>query len=366
MGKKIIRMNRGSAPGQSAGILSQHPQANQSQVHLTAYSKEQFNYFPDFNLEHIDAYRNDGKLLWLEVSGLANAQLIRSIGEKFKLHSLALEDVVHVHQRPKVEYYENYIYIVTRIVSTQQQESEQVSIFLGQNFVITFRETSGNEFDGIHERLGKTNGRIRESGSDYLVYMLLDIVIDGYFDVLEEYSDRVDELESAVLTQPQQTMINDIHYLKHDLLTLKRFIWSHRELMNSLLRDDSPLIHEHSHVYLRDIYDHIAQQLDIVETYRDISSGLVDVYLSNMSTRTNEIIKVLTFITTIFMPLSFIAGLYGMNFDRSSPWNMPELGWHYGYLFALSLMLSSSLALYYFFRKKGWLGSKPEKAIESA
>lgn len=365
MGKKIIRMHRGSASAQGAGILSHHPQASQSKVFLTAYNKEHFNFFPDFNLEHIEVYRNEDQFLWLEVSGLADVQLIRLIGEKFKLHSLALEDVVHVHQRPKVEYYENYIYIVTRIVSTQNQEAEQVSIFLGQNFVITFREGRGNEFDAIHERLRKTNGRIRDSGSDYLVYMLLDIVIDGYFDVLEEYSDRVDALETSVLTRPQQNMINDIHYLKHDLLALKRFIWSHRELMNSLLRDDSPLIHEHTHIYLRDIYDHIAQQLDIVETYRDISSGLVDVYLSNMSTRTNEIIKVLTFITTIFMPLSFIAGLYGMNFDQTSPWNMPELGWRYGYFFALSLMLASSLSLYYFFRKKGWLAAKKEKTIEA-
>lgn len=364
MRKKIIRMHRGSTSGQTSGVLSSNPVANQSKINLSSYSKDYCSHVADFNFAHINAYRTQDRILWLEINGLADLQLIRTIGETFKLHSLALEDVIHVHQRPKVEYYDDFIYIVTRIVTTQHEDAEQVSIFVGHNFVITFRETAGKEFEPIHERLGKTNGRIRESGSDYLVYMLLDIVIDGYFDVLEEYSERVDELEGAVLRQPQKNLINDIHFLKHDLLTLKRFVWSHRELLNSLLRDDTPLIQEHSHVYFRDIYDHIAQQLDIVETYRDITSGLIDVYLSNMSTRTNEIIKVLTFITTIFMPLSFIAGLYGMNFDRHSPWNMPELGWRYGYFFALTLMLSSTFGLYFFFKKKGWIASSKRKTRE--
>ncbi len=297
------------------------------------------------------------RVLWVDVTGLGDADLISGIGRVFDLHPLALEDVVHTHQRAKVEEYAFGYYLVVRIPHHVDGclELEQVSIFLGDKFVVTFQEREGDSFDPIRDRIRKSHGRLRRSGPDYLAYALLDAVVDSYFPFVEAYGDRLEDLEDRILTEPDQSVINSIHEVKRELLMIRRAVWPLREALNLLLREDHGRISEETRLYLRDVYDHTIQLVELTETQREIASGLLDVYLSSVSNRMNEIMKVLTIIATIFIPLSFVAGLYGMNFDRGSPFNMPELGWRYGYFFALALMAAIAGGLLFYFRRKRWL-----------
>lgn len=298
---------------------------------------------------------------WLNVAGLGDADMIAELGRVFGLHPLALEDVAQLRQRAKVEQYGEQLFIVARMAQMAQQnatlETEQLSIFVGKKFVLTFLEDPGDCFEPVRSRL-RGGGRLREAGPGYLAYSLLDSVIDAYFPVVESYAERLDRLEDRVTSRPTRRVIAEIHSAKHDLRTLRRIVWPLREAVNSLVRDPSPLIDDDTRVHLRDCYDHLVQIIDLVETYRELGSDLTDLYLSSLSNRLNEVIKVLTIIATIFMPLSFITGLYGMNFHTErSPWNMPELNWRYGYPFALGLMALTVLAMLWYFRRKGWLGS---------
>ncbi len=270
----------------------------------------------------------------------------------------ALEDVVNVHQRPKVEEYEDHSFIVTRMIqSDQAPTTEQVSMFLGERFLLTFQEQPGDCFNLVRDRLRKHRGQIRERKADYLVYALLDAVIDGYFPVFEDFGERLETLENLVMGQPSRDLVAQIHGMKRNLLALRRAIWPQREMVNALMRESLTHISDETRPYLRDCYDHTIQLMDVVETYREIASGLADVYLSSTSARMNEVMKVLTIIATIFMPLGFIASLYGMNFDaKASPWNMPELEWYWGYPFALVLMSVVALGFLAYFRRKGWIG----------
>ena len=295
---------------------------------------------------------------WINVDGLADLALIRHLGEMFDLHGLALEDVVNVHQRPKVEEYGDHTFIVTKMIHGDRSPmTEQVSMFLGERFLLTFQERSGDCFEPVRQRIRRHRGLIRDRKADYLAYALLDVVIDGYFPVLEEYGERLEVLEDAVMGRHSSDHVAEIHDMKRDLLALRRAIWPQREMISALTRDTSPQIVEQTRIYLQDCYDHTIQLMDVVETYREIASGLVDVYLSSTSARMNEIMKVLTVIATIFMPLGFIAGLYGMNFDRGvSPWNMPELGWYLGYPLALLLMAAVAVGLLLYFWRRRWIG----------
>jgi magnesium transporter len=305
---------------------------------------------------------------WVDVQGLGDVETVRALGDRFDLHGLALEDVINVHQRPKVELYENHVFIVTRMVGGPATDgggadTEQVAMFLGADFLLTFQERSGDCFEPVRERLRHAGGRIRAARADYLAYTLIDAVIDGYFPVLEGYGERVERLEDAVTARPDAALVAQIHALKRDLLTLRRAIWPQREMVNALIRDESSLVAEPTRLYLRDCYDHAIQLMDMIETYREIASGLVDLHLSSFSARLNEVMKVLTIIATIFIPLSFITGLYGMNFDPSaSRWNMPELGWRYGYPFALGLMGVVAIGLLVYFRRKGWIGGRDRRS----
>jgi magnesium transporter len=302
---------------------------------------------------------------WVNVDGLGDLAVIRRLGEIFGLHNLALEDVIHVRQRPKVEDYEDYVFVATQLATFASAiETEQISLFLGKNFVLTFQEQAGDCFDPIRERIRNARGRIRQSNSDYLAYALIDAAIDTYFPILEKYGEVVDKLEDAVLTSPRAGLIPRIHHLKMDLSRLRRVIWPQRDMVNSMIRDISSLIDDQTRLHLRDCYDHTIQLLDILETYRETASGLIEIYLSGTGSRTNDIMKVLTIIATIFIPLGFIASLYGMNFDpHVSPWNMPELGWRWGYPFALALMVATAAGLMVYFRNRGWLGSSASDAI---
>ncbi len=336
------------------------PSAAGPVVRLIGYGPDALEESPVLDIDSLPQQLDRYSVTWINVDGLADLELIRRLGNLFGLHRLSLEDVVNVHQRPKVEEYEDHVFIVTRMIEGSRMPStEQVSMFLGAGFLLTFQERPGDCFDPVRERIRRHRGLIRERQADYLAYALLDVVIDGYFPALETYGERLEILEDAVMAQPSIDHVGQIHEMKRDLLSLRRAIWPHRELVNALTRDSSPQFADSTRVYLQDCYDHTIQLMDIVETYREIASGLVDVYLSNTSARMNEVMKVLTVIATIFMPLGFIAGIYGMNFDRSaSPWNMPELGWSLGYPLALLMMAIVAGALLAYFRWRRWIGGR--------
>jgi magnesium transporter len=309
------------------------------------------------DLKSIVEIRQKYTTIWIDVVQFGDADLISEIGEKFGLHRLALEDAINTHQRPKVEEYEDHLFIVALMLDANGSlNTEQVAFFVGAGYVITFQERPGDCFENVRDRIRKATGRIRAAGSDYTAYALLDAIIDNYFPALENIGDLLEVLEDRVIGSPEPANITELHNMKRGLLLLRRAIWPHREIFNTLIRNEHPLIAKDTRPFLRDCYDHTVQLMDIVETYREMASGLVDVHISSVSVKLNEVMKVLTIVATIFIPLSFIASLYGMNFDReTSPWNMPELGWYLGYPFALFLMCGSAAGLVWYIWKKGWL-----------
>ncbi len=355
--RKSQGFTRRTRPGAAPGTLVHDPLAPRPAIHVIAYGTDQA---VERNIEDVDAIRpllERWPVTWINIDGLGDAAVIRRLGRLFQLHKLALEDVINVHQRAKVEQYENCTFIVARAAYEKSRlETEQVSLFLGANFVLTFQERAGDSFDAVRERIRKAGGRIRSAGPDYLAYALLDAIIDGYYPVLEAYGEKLEDLEDEVLLHPAEELIHRIHQARRDLLWLRRAAWPLREAVNSLHRDPSPLVADETRVYLRDCYDHTIQIIDLLENYRELAAGLLEVYLSSMSNRLNEIMKVLTIFAAIFIPLGFIAALYGMNFDPGvSPWNMPELRWAWGYPFALGLMAAVAGGMLMFFAKKGWL-----------
>lgn len=307
----------------------------------------------------IHVYLKKWSVTWINVEGSHDPTMVQSIGAIFDLHPLAIEDITSTLQRPKVEQYDNYLFIVARMmIPNRPPDTEQLSIFLGKNYVLTFQESTGGDcLDVARERIRRNLGPIRSGGSSYLVYALLDAVIDAYFPVLEAYGDSIEELETEVIEHPSEKLINQIHQTKREILALRRSIWPLQNTLHTLLLD-SPAFTEESRIYLRDAYDHLVRVIELIEIYRELGSDLMDVYLSTVSNRTNEVMRVLTVISTIFIPLTFIAGVYGMNFNHAqSPWNMPELDWYWGYPFVMLLMFGVAGSLLWYFVRKGWLGS---------
>lgn len=298
-----------------------------------------------------------GSVTWLDVLGLGDAKVLSHIAKVYGFHPLAMEDVAHAYQRPKLEAYGDYVYLVLRMPSIETPaESEQLSVFLGKNFVVTFQENEGDCFGPVRERLKVPSGRLRCSGADYLAYALVDAIVDQYFPILEGYGDRFDNIEDDIIMTGGHSAVPRLIELKRELLLLRRAVWPLRDALNNLTDSDIGLIAPETRTYFRDCYDHVSQVLDILETEREMASSLVEMQLSMAGQRLNEVMKVLTIISTIFIPLSFVAGVYGMNFDPDvSPWNMPELRWYYGYPFALGVMAVMLVGMFAFFRKKGWL-----------
>jgi magnesium transporter len=358
----MVWQKRYSPPGASPGTLWTLPEAPK-EVRITAihYISEHYQEEEVTDLEaYLKALPAEG-ILWLNVDGLGNISVLEKLGQHFGLHPLCLEDVLNVPQRPKLEDYEDYEFLVFRMVLLQELQdltgqTEQVSLFLGSSYVLTFQEYPGDVFEPVRQRLRQKRGKIRHSGADYLAYALLDAAIDGFFPVLEELSERLARLEEAVLTNPTPETLGDIYALRRALTNLRRAVWPAREAVNAFARSDSALITDQTRLFLRDCYDHILQVIDVLESYRDLGSGLMDTYLSSQGYRMNEVMKVLTVIATIFIPLTFVAGIYGMNFNvEKSPWNMPELSWYWGYPFSLLVMAAIAFALMIFFRRRGWL-----------
>jgi magnesium transporter len=285
---------------------------------------------------------------------------MREIGQRFGLHPLTLADIVHADQRPKVEVYDEHLFLVLRMPHLDDGIwTEQLSLIVGRDFVLTLQEREGDCFDPVRARLRQDKSRMRTFGADYLAYALLDALIDSHFPVLERFGEALDALESAVVEQPAPELVPRIHDLKRDLLELRRALWPMREVMSHLLRDETAFISAATRVYLRDCADHVFQLMDMLEIDREVASGLLDLHMSSVSLRTNEIMKVLTIIATVFIPLGFVAGLYGMNFKPEvSPFNMPELSWYFGYPYALGLMLAIAGGLLGYFWRKGWIGRR--------
>lgn len=299
--------------------------------------------------------KDSGTVSWINIDGVHDVGIVEQIGSHFDLHSLVLEDIVHVRQRPKLEDYDTHLYIVLKMLSydpkTCSVESEQVSIILGPNFLLTFQEHAGDVFEQIRQRLRSNKGRIRKMGTDYLAYALVDAIVDNYFQILEVFGERIESLEEALLSNSERDILHDIHHLKRELTLLRRSIWPLRELVAGLDRTESPLIKKGTRFFIRDLYDHTIQIMDTIESFRDVASGLLDLYMSIVSNRMNAVMKVLTIIATIFIPLGFIAGVFGMNFE-----GMPELSWQWSYPIGFwSLIILLSGGMFYLFRRNKWL-----------
>lgn len=347
-------------PGTSPGTLNPHEvHAGVGKVTLSLidYGPDRMEEKEVRSIEETFPYRDESTVTWIHVTGLHDVELLQRLGEHFGLHPLALEDVLNTGQRPKIEDYEGHRFIVMRELHWDGSvETEQVSLFLAKNCLITIQEAAGDLFESVRERLRKGKGRIRKMGADYLAYALMDALVDGFFPVLEKFGERIEELEEAVVTTPSRETLQDIRALRRDLLVLRRTAWPQREVVNGMQREDSPLIRKETRPYLRDLYDHTIQIMDMIETYRELAAGMLEVYLSSVSNRLNEVIKVLTMVATIFIPLTFIVGVYGMNFNTEvSPWNMPELNWYYGYPVVLLCMLAMAIGMLVYFRRKNWL-----------
>lgn len=356
--KRRVPIRRPTTPGAPPGHVEAPPGSPPPVVEVFAYNAHDLTQHRLADLNEIEGLLAQWPVTWVNVAGLGDAQIIQQLGDIFRLHPLSLEDVVHLHQRAKVEPYAEFTYFVARMARLQDfSETEQFSLFLGKNFVLTFLEDPGDCFESVRERLRSANSHLRVSGPGYLAYALIDAVVDAYFPLIEHFGERLDRLEDRVVARPGRHAIAEIHEAKHELRALRRAVWPLREAVNSLVRDPSELLDDETRVHLRDCYDHVVQIIDLVETYRELCADMSDLYLSSLSNRMNEIMKVLTVIATIFMPLSFITGVYGMNFRTNrSPWNMPELSWRYGYPFALSLMAAVALGMVWFFYRRGWLG----------
>jgi magnesium transporter len=313
------------------------------------------------NPEDCVNYLDTESVSWVDVQGLGNRDILERLGKVFDLHPLVLEDVVNMGERPKIEDYEDQLLIIARMVVAKEKShsfhSEQVSLVLGKHYLLTVQEEPEYDcFDGVRTRIAKGKGIVRKQGADYLAYCLLDSIIDGFFPVLEIYGERIEELEEEVIVKPTPQTLQEIYQIRRELLQLRRAIWPQRDAINSLIRDSSEIISDEVRVYLRDCYDHAVQVMDMVETYRELASGLMDVYLSAVGNKMNEIMKFLTVVSSIFIPLTFVAGIYGMNFNaEKSPYNMPELNWYWGYPLCLVAMAVIAFGLIGFFKKKGWL-----------
>ena len=355
---KRRRKRRRTVIGETPGTLKVDPHAPQPIISVIAYGPDEVAEKQIDGPNEISGLLGKHPVIWVNVDGLGNADTIRLIGEIFSLHRLALEDVVSVHQRAKVEPYGEQLFMVARMLSaTEALDTEQLSMFLGKDFVLTFQETHGDYFDPVRERIRKKKGRIRGAGADYLAYALLDAIVDSYFPIVERYGETMVALEDVVFAQPDSSTAARLHQSKRDLILLRRAIWPLREALASLFRDEYPLVSADTRLYLRDCYDHAIQVMEMVDGQRETAADLMNLYLTCVSNRMNEVMKVLTVIATIFIPLTFVAGIYGMNFDPDkSPWNMPELRWAWGYPACLAVMVIVTVVMLVFFRRRGWLG----------
>jgi len=349
---------RRKPPGTSPGVPVLTAEALPPRIHGIRFTPDALEEKDLTGGQECAAFAAGGAVVWLDIQGLADLDLLRSLGETFRLHPLAVEDVVSLGQRPKADDYDTHIFVIARMPEAGDPlTTDQTSLFVGPTFLLTFQERYGDCLDPVRERLRRGKGLLRRSGPDYLAYAIIDAIVDAFFPVLETYGEKLEALENDVVERPTRRVLHGIHAAKRDLLTLRRAVWPVRDAVNSLIRGENELMTPSTRVYLRDCYDHSVQILDMVETYRELAAGLMDIYITSLSQRLNEVMKVLTIISTIFIPLTFIAGVYGMNFDF-----MPELRWRYGYPLIMGAMAVLGLLMVWYFYRKGWIGESEPPA----
>ncbi len=350
--------SRAQKAGLPPGTLIHTGQSSNEPVQLSviAYSDPHFEEYDLAKTAEIPSYRKPDRVLWVNIEGVHDVAVLEEIGNIFDLHPLVLEDILNTDQRAKIEDYGNYLYIVLRMLryddASETILSEQVSLILGEGFVVSFQEGGhrGDCFDPIRARIRGHKGRVRRMGADYLAYCLLDVIVDNYFLVIEQLGEQATDIEEELIDEPDQGTLRMIYRFKRELIKLRRMIWPLREVLGILERGEFPIILDGTRLFFRDVYDHTVHVVDTLESFRDLLSGMLDIYLSSVSHKLNAVMKVLTIISTIFMPLTFIAGVYGMNFK-----NMPEIEWYYGYPFALSLMAAITTSMLFYFRRQKWI-----------
>ena len=340
----------GAPPG--TVIYQGEARTEKVKISLIEYNETEFIEKEFYDLSECLHHVDPSMVKWMNVDGIHKVELIEAIGKKFNIHALTLEDVVNTKQRPKFEDYDNYVVSIMKMIYYDTElHSEQLSVILMEGMVISFQEVHGGDaFDLIRARIRQGKGRIRKMGADYLAYALIDAVVDCYFNILEKIGDKIEFLEEELIADPSKETMQQLHYMKREMIFVRKAVWPMRELVNNMERSETKLIKPTTDIYLRDVHDHVVRVSDTVETYRDLLSGMMDIYLSSVSNRMNEVMKVLTIITTIFVPVTFIAGVYGMNFDF-----MPELHWKWGYPATWLVMLTIMISLVVYFRKRKWL-----------
>ena len=348
---KLTRRQVGASPGTLVHIGEQ--KTAEMMIHQVTYSPEVYRSGDIDVAVLLNREPNPAEKCWINVDGLHDTVLIHKIGEHFDIHPLTLEDIVNTLHRPKVDDHDHYLFLVLKMLhydaATRRLSAEQVSFVLFDGCLLSFQEVRGDVFDAVRERLQRGRGRIRKMGCDYLAYALIDAVVDHYYVILEALGTEIEHLEDDLISDPDAGVMTRIHALKKEMIYLRKQVWPLRELVASLDREPPDLIRPDTAVFLRDVYDHTIQVIDTIESYRDLLSSLLDLHLSSVSFRMNEVMKVLTIIATIFIPITFVAGIYGMNFTY-----MPELEWRWGYLGAWGLMTGIAAALVLFFKRKKW------------
>ncbi|HET6446219.1 MAG TPA: magnesium/cobalt transporter CorA [candidate division Zixibacteria bacterium] len=354
---KSLYRHRTEKTGLAPGTPIHIGQRKMETVKIAVINYDNAGYFEEretTDIAQLAVAKESDPITWINVAGLHQIETIEAIGQIFGIHPLLLEDILNTEQRPKIEEYDNYLYMILKLIHWREDgnkiETEQISIVLGGRFVITFQEQEEDIFDPLRQRIRSGKGRIRQFGTDYLAYSLLDTVVDHYFLILENLGEQIELVEDELLSDPNTTTLQEIHDLKREMLYLRRSVWPLREVIGGLQRGESVLFQEATLIYLRDVYEHTIQVIDTIETYRDLVSGLLDVYLSSISNKMNEVMKVLTVIATIFIPLTFITSLYGMNFRY-----IPELEWRWAYPLLWLVLITISGVMLAYFRKKDWL-----------
>jgi magnesium transporter len=322
-------------------------------ITLIDYDENQYDEREIKNIEDCFPCKDTPSISWINIDGVHQVDVIEKLGAHFVLHPLLQEDVVNTHQRPKFDEFDDHLFIVLRMFFLNEVENklegEQISFIVGANFVISFQERQGDVFEQVRERLRNGKGRIRKKGSDYLSYCLIDAIVDSYYTILETLGEHIESLQEELVSEPKQEDLQIIQDLKRDMLFFRKSVWPLREVIGGLVRSESTLIKQDVLVYIRDVYDHVIQAIDTIETYRDMLSAMLDIYLSSVGNRMNEVMKVLTIIATIFIPMTFLAGVYGMNFKY-----MPELGWRYAYLFFWIVVSVVLIAMIVYFKRRKW------------
>ncbi len=346
-----VSTKRGLPPG---SMVYTGPRRDEPQrITLIDYDAETVSEKSGIPFEACCECRDSKTVSWINIDGLGDTAVIEKAGETFGIHPLVLEDILHTTQRPKLEDHGDYLFLVVRMLyylpESQEVHSEQLSFILTESTLLTFQELAGDVFDGARERIRNNHGRVRKMGADYLMYVLMDAIVDNYFLIMETIGERIESIEQAMLERPDAELLNELYRMKRELLYVRKAVWPLREAVGGLERSESKLVTEKTAVYIRDLYDHTIRVIDTVETFRDMLVGVQDLYLSSMGHKTNQVMQVLTIIATIFIPLTFVAGIYGMNFD-----NMPELHWRYGYPAIWGVMILLTVGMLAFFRRKHW------------